>query len=59
MEKNDLIYDGVPKDTLSDSEKRLMALINGDKPRDANEEAIVRDIENDRKKGYILDIPSN
>ncbi len=40
-------------------EKRMMELINGDKPRNKDERELVKEIEEAKKKGQIISIPSN
>ena len=46
------------KGVLSEPEKRLMALINGEKPRNADEKIMKEEIGEMLKKGVIIDIPT-
>ena len=44
---------------LDEKEKRLMELINGNAPKTEAEKALIKQIEEIEKKGYIIDIPSS
>ena len=43
---------------IDDHEKRLMALINGDIPRNEDEKRMKEDIDRIIKEGGIIDIPT-
>lgn len=43
---------------IDEHEKRLMALINGDKPQNADEEIMKRDIERIKMEGGMIVIPT-
>ena len=43
----------------SDYERRMIELINGDKPRNKDERELVKEIKQAEKEGKIIDVPSN
>jgi hypothetical protein len=57
IRKYDLITS--TESVLDEKEKRLMELINGNAPKTEVEKALIKQIEEIEKKGYIIDIPSS
>ena len=53
------IYKTKIESDTSDAEKRLIELINGAEPKDDDERAMVKEIEQAKKEGKIIYIPSN
>jgi hypothetical protein len=54
-----LILTTSTKSVLVGDEKRLMELINGDKPITENDKILVKQINEIKKKNRIIEIPSN
>ena len=52
-------YNGKIDNDVSPAERRLIALINGAKPETPEEEQMVKEIEEAKKKGQVIYIPSN
>ena len=57
MKKEDVIYDKNIRNDISDAEKRLIELINGAEPQTPEEIEMVKEIEEAKKNGQIIDIP--
>ena len=57
MKKEEVIYDENLKNDTSDSEKRLIELINGAAPTTPDEIEMVKEIQEAKKNGQIIDIP--
>lgn len=55
--KDDIVYDGKVSSNISDAEKRLLELIAGEEPQNESEVLMVKQIEELRKSGKIIDIP--
>ena len=55
--KDDLVYDGKAQNDMSDAEKRLLELIAGAEPQNESEVQMVKEIEEIKKSGKIIDIP--
>jgi len=57
MKKIVIEYDPAMKSDTSDSEKRLIELINGAEPKTPEEIEMVKEIQEAKKNGQIIDIP--
>ena len=57
MNKIEINHDGTLKSDLSDSEKRLIELINGAEPKTPDEIKMVKEIQEAKKNGQIISIP--
>lgn len=55
--KDDIVYDGKAQNDMSDAEKRLLELIAGAEPQNESEVQMVKEIEEIKKSGKIIDIP--
>jgi hypothetical protein len=53
----DIVYDNSTSNDMSDEEKRLLELIGGAEPQNESEIAMVKEFEEMRKKGIIIEIP--
>lgn len=53
----DIVYDNSTANDMSDAEKRLLDLIYGAKPETESEIAMVKEFEEMRKKGIVIEIP--
>lgn len=56
-EEIEIDYDGSISNDMSDSEKRVLELIYGAKPQNESEIAMVKEFEEMRKNGIVIDIP--
>jgi ribonuclease HII len=54
----DRVWDSSTENDMSEAEKRYIAMINGEKPRNEEEAIMQREIIQMRKEGKIIDIPS-
>ena len=52
-----IVYDGTTSNDMSDEERRLLELIGGAEPQNEPEIAMVKEFEEMRKKGIIIEIP--
>ena len=59
IQTNQIIVGNKPIDSMSPKEKRLMELINGAEPKDETEKQIVKEIHENKDKGYVAWIPSD
>ena len=57
MKKIKIHYDPAMKSDTSDAEKRLIELINGAAPKTPEEIELVKEIEEAKKNGNIIEIP--
>lgn len=57
MKKEEVIYDENLNNEISDSEKRLIELINGAEPKTPDEIEMVKEIQEAKKNGQIINIP--
>ena len=55
--KLDIVYDGKVSSNVSDAEKRLLELITGSEPQTESEIQMLKEIEELKKSGKIIDIP--
>ena len=55
--KLDIVYDGKVSSNVSDAEKRLLELITGSEPKNESEIQMLKEIEELKKSGKIIDIP--
>jgi hypothetical protein len=55
--KLDIVYDGKVSSNVSDAEKRLLELITGSEPQNESEIQMLKEIEELKKSGKIIDIP--
>jgi hypothetical protein len=56
--KYEIVYDGKVSNDMSDAEKRLLELIAGESPVNDSERQTVKEIEEARKAGKVIDIPA-
>ena len=56
-EEIEIDYDGSTDNDISDAERRLLDLIYGAKPENESEIAMVKEFEEMRKKGIVIEIP--
>jgi hypothetical protein len=57
MKKNEVIYDENLRNDVSEFEKRLIELINGAEPKTPDEIEMLKEIQEAKKNGQIIDIP--